>query len=149
MNRRFSRLFMPLWVVLLLLTACEFSASTANISNVTLARDEAGTQPTTSFEPDETFYLVVDLANAPDDTSVRTAWYAVDVGSVAAPNTLIDEISLESGSGKLYFNLAPSGLWAPGTYKADVLANSILTCSILTWPPAAYGRRVLIKLMFI
>jgi serine protease Do len=130
MNRRFSRLFMPLWVVLLLLTACEFSASTANISNVTLARDEAGTQPTTSFEPDETFYLVVDLANAPDDTSVRTAWYAVDVGSVAAPNTLIDEISLESGSGKLYFNLAPSGLWAPGTYKADVYLNDELNRTV-------------------
>jgi serine protease Do len=130
MNHRFSRLFIPFLVVLLLLTACEFSASTANISNVTLARDEAGTQPTASFEPDETFYLVVDLANAPDDTTVRTAWYAVDVGTVAAPNTLIDEISLTSGSGKLFFNLAPSGIWAPGIYKADVYLNDELNQTV-------------------
>ena len=33
----------------LLLTACEFSASTANIKSATLARDEAGTQPTSTF----------------------------------------------------------------------------------------------------
>lgn len=110
----------------LLLTACEFSASTANIRSATLARDEAGTQPTSTFEPTETFYLIVDLANAPDDTTVKTVWYAVAVGSAAAPNTLIDQAELASGSGTLTFNLAPAGQWAPGTYKVEIYLNDEL-----------------------
>ena len=82
-----SRRAIPLFLVLLsalLLVACEFSATTANVKSATLAADEAGSRPTTTFEPSDTFYLLVDLANAPDDTTVRAVWYAVDVGSAAA-----------------------------------------------------------------
>lgn len=110
----------------LFLTACEFSASTANIKSATLARDEAGTQPTSTFEPNETFYLIVDLANAPDDTTVKTVWYAVDVGTAAPPNTLIDEAELASGSATLTFNLSPAEQWAPGAYKVEVYLNGEL-----------------------
>ena len=119
------RIVSPILTLLtaLLMVACEFSASTANIKSATLARDEAGTQPTSTFEPDETFYLIIDLANAPDDTTVKAVWYAVDVGSVAPLNTLIDEASLTSGSGILTFNLSPDGAWAPGTYKVDLVLN--------------------------
>lgn len=113
-------------VTLLTLTACEFSASTANIQSATLAKDEAGSQPSNTFEQDETFYLVVNLANAPDDTAVKAVWYAVDVGDAAPPNTLIDEAAVTSGSGQLFFNLAPSGLWAPGTYKVELYLNDEL-----------------------
>jgi hypothetical protein len=111
---------------IVLLTACEFSASTANIESATLAKDEAGTQPTTVFAPPETFYLVVELANAPDDTTVRTVWYAVDVGDVAPPNTLIDEAELTTGSNSLFFNLAPESLWAVGQYKVELYLNDEL-----------------------
>lgn len=122
MRRRIVSLILTL-LTALLMVACEFSASTANIKSATLARDEAGTQPTSTFEPDETFYLIIDLANAPDDTTVKAVWYAVDVGSVAPLNTLIDEASLTSGSGTLTFNLSPDGAWAPGTYKVDLFLN--------------------------
>ena len=123
--RRTVTLFLIL-LSALLLVACEFSASTANIESATLARDEAGTQPTTTFEPNETFYLIVELANAPDDTTVKTVWYAVDVGSAAPANTLIDEASLTSGSAVLTFNLSPDGQWAPGTYKVELYLNDEL-----------------------
>jgi hypothetical protein len=109
-----------------LFTACEFSASTANIANATLAKDEAGTQPTTVFAQPETFYLVVDLANAPDDTTVKASWYAVDVGDVAPPNTLIDEAELTTGTNILFFNLAPESLWAVGDYKVEIYLNDEL-----------------------
>lgn len=111
---------------LALLTACEFSASTANIADARLAKDEAGTQTTTVFAQPETFYLVVDLANAPDDTVVKSAWYAVDVGEVAPPNTLIDEAELTTGTNTLYFNLAPESLWAVGDYKVEIYLNDEL-----------------------
>lgn len=127
MKRPLSVLFPLLLSALLMLTACEFSASTANISNATLARDPDGAQPTTTFEVNEPFYLVVELANAPDSTTVKAIWYAVDVGSAAAPNTLIDEAEVESGSGTVTFDLTPSGEWAPGTYKVDLYLNDELS----------------------
>ncbi len=126
MKRRLSLLFPLLLCASLMLSACEFSASTANISDATLARDPDGNEPTTTFEVNEPFYLIVDLANAPDSTTVKASWYAVDVGSVAAPNTLIDEFEIESGSGTLTFDLTPSGEWAPGTYKVEVYLNGEL-----------------------
>ena len=125
MYRRTVRLFVILFSMLLL-TACEFSASTANVKSATLARDANGTQPTTTFEPSDTFYLIVDLANAPDDTTVKAIWYAADVGSAAAPNTLIDQASLTSGSSVLTFNLAPESAWVPGTYKVELYLNDEL-----------------------
>ncbi len=126
MKRRTRLIFLPLLVSLLLLVGCEFSASTANIRSAALARDPDGNEPTNTFEPDETFYLVVELANAPDSTTVRSVWYAVDVGSAAPPDTLIDEASLTSGSAVLTFNLSPEGQWAPGTYKVELYLNDEL-----------------------
>ncbi len=126
MKRPLSLLFPLLLSVMLMLTACEFSASTANIKNATLARDEAGSQPTTTFEVNEPFYLIVDLGNAPDATKVKAVWYAVDVGSAAPANTRIDEAELETGSGEVTFDLTPSGQWAPGTYKVELYLNGEL-----------------------
>ena len=114
-------------VPLLLLAACEFSASTANIGSAVLARDEAGTEPTTAFSPTDTFYLLVELANAPDDTTVRAVWYAVDVGDVAPANTLIDEATLTSGSGTLTFDLVSDTQWPPGTYRVELYLNDELS----------------------
>ena len=114
-------------VPLLLLTACEFSASTANIGSAILARDEAGTEPTTAFSPTDTFYLLVELNNAPDDTTVRAVWYAVDVGDVAPANTLIDEATLTSGSGTLTFDLVSDTQWPPGTYRVELYLNDELS----------------------
>ena len=114
-------------VPLLLLTACEFSASTANIANAILARDEAATEPTTVFSPTDTFYLLVELNNAPDDTTVRAVWYAVDVGDVAPANTLIDEATLTSGSGTLTFDLVSDTQWPPGTYRVELYLNDELS----------------------
>lgn len=126
MKRPLSLVFPLLLSALLMLTACEFSASTANISSATLTKDPDGAQPTTTFEVNEPFYLVVELANAPDSTTVKAVWYAVDVGSLAPPNTLIDQAELEAGSGTVTFDLTPSGEWAPGTYKVELYLNDEL-----------------------
>jgi hypothetical protein len=80
---------------LLWLTACgdrELSFSTANIADARLTKDEAGTQATSTFNPEDTFYLIVDLANAPDSTTVKAEWTAVSVEG-ADPNTLLDDVT--------------------------------------------------------
>lgn len=115
---------------LLALVACggggEVSFSTANIRSAVLASDEDGANPTNEFAPEDTFYLVVDLANAPEETAVKTVWYAVDVGDAAAPNTLIDEASLVSGSAELTFDLTSDNTWPPGAYKVELYLNDEL-----------------------
>jgi len=113
--------------VLLLATtlACSFNASTANIQNARMARDYDGNEPTQVFTEDETFFCVADLANAPDDTTVKAAWTAVAVEG-ADPDTFIDETELTTGSGTLHFELSNDGVWPTGTYKVELYLNDEL-----------------------
>ena len=110
-------------LVVLLLPACSFSTSTASISDATMARDEDGEKPTKTFSPDEPFYCIVELSNAPDDTKVRASWTAVKAEG-AEPNTKIDEASATSGGGdQIQFNLSNQGPWPTGDYKVDLYLN--------------------------
>lgn len=117
-----------LLTLLLLLVACGgegVSFSTANISQAQLTKDEAGTQATSTFAPEDVFYLIVDLANAPDSTTVKASWTAVNVAG-APPNTPLDDVTLTSGSGALTYQLANDGPWPVGDYKVDVYLNDEL-----------------------
>ena len=109
-------------MVMLATLACSFSASTANIKDAKMARDYDGTQPTTVFAPDEIFYCVVELANAPDDTTVKASWTAVQAEG-ADPNFFIDETELTSGSSVMHFELSNTGPWPVGKYKVDLYLN--------------------------
>ena len=121
---RTTFLFLPLCAALLVLvlSACSFSASSANISSAKMSRDQDGEQPTKTFSPDEPFYCIVELSNAPDDTKVRALWTAVKAEG-AEPNTEIDEAKTTSGSGQLQFNLSNQGPWPTGDYKVDLYLN--------------------------
>lgn len=105
--------------VALALPACSVSASTANVSAATMARDAKGEEPTKTYSPDEPFYCIVELANAPDDTAIRAVWTAVRVEGVD-PETRIDEASATGGSGQVQFDLTNDGPWPPGEYRVDV-----------------------------
>jgi hypothetical protein len=121
-----------LWVFLLAVVmllaailACSFSASTANIAEAWMARDEAGEQKTDVFAQDEVFYCKVELANAPDDTMVKASWTAVNVEG-EEPNIFLDETELTTGDNILTFELSNNGLWPTGSYKVDVYLNGEL-----------------------
>ena len=117
-------LFLPVCAAFLLLalSACSFSASSANISSAKMARDQDGKNPTKTFSPDEPFYCIVELSNAPKDTKVKAVWTAVKAEG-AKPNTKIDEAQTTSGSGQLQFNLSNQGPWPTGDYKVDLYLN--------------------------
>lgn len=126
--RKWAFLLVP--VVLLLSTlACGFNVSTANIKDANLARDNNGTQPTSSFSPNDTFYCNVDLENAPDGTTVKAVWTAVNVQGQPA-NTPLDQTELKSGSGTVHFKLTNSNPWPAGKYKVDLYMNNKLDRSI-------------------
>lgn len=104
--------------------ACNFSFSTANIEEAKLARDEAGTEQTTVFDQADEFYLVGQLANAPDDTKLKAVWTAVDADGVE-PNYQLDEKEV-TGGGDFYFSLSNDQLWPVGAYKVDLYLNEEL-----------------------
>jgi hypothetical protein len=106
----------------LVISACSFSASSANISSAKMARDKGGKQPTKTFSPDEPFYCIVELSNAPDDTTLKAVWTAVKAEG-AKPNTKIAESKATGGSGQIQFNLTNKVPWPTGDYKVDLYLN--------------------------
>lgn len=125
MKQNNLRVVFAVLAIILATLACEFNASTANISDAYMATDNEGANRTTVFAQDEVFYCIVDLANAPDDTTVKVVWYAVSVQDTD-PNTLIDQFEATSGDGVLPFNLTSNGLWSIGTYKVEIYLNGTL-----------------------
>jgi hypothetical protein len=87
-----------------------------------MATDKDGKNPTKTFSPDQPFYCIVELSNAPDDTKVRAVWTAVKAEGADA-NTKIDEAKATSGSGQLQFNLSNQSSWPTGDYKVDLYLN--------------------------
>jgi hypothetical protein len=119
MKSRSWQIVIVLSVLLVVSLACNFSATTANIADAQMSRDEEGTQLTTTFTPEEVFYVNVDLQNAPDDTAVKAVWTAVQVEGTD-PDTKIEETTIETGSGTVNFQLSNSNLWPAGQYKVDL-----------------------------
>ena len=125
MNKKFTLIVLAVAVLLAASLACEFSASTANIKEAWMAKDEAGEQKSEVFVQEEVFYCIVELANAPDETSVKAAWTAVNVEG-EEPNLFIDETELTGGSNRLTFELSNNMLWPLGRYKVDLYLNDEL-----------------------
>ena len=118
-------IFFVLTFLMLLALACGFNVSTANLQNIKLAKDEAGTEPATVFGQDEVIYLVADLANAPDDTKLKAVWTAVEAEGVD-PNYVIGEKEVAGSSGPVNFSLSPNEPWPAGQYKVDLFMNDEL-----------------------
>ncbi|OGD28617.1 MAG: hypothetical protein A2Y56_02030 [Candidatus Aminicenantes bacterium RBG_13_63_10] len=104
---------------------CNVSFSTANIKSAKLAANREGTQETTVFAKDQVIYCIVRLANAPDDTKVKSVWTAVSVEGTA-PNFKIDEAEKTSGDGVIIFDLSNTQPWPTGQYKLELFLNDKL-----------------------
>ncbi len=115
--------------MMIFLLACGFSASTANIQNVRMARDAEGNDPTTVFAPTETFHCVGELKNAPDDTALKAVWIAMQVEGVS-PDFLIGEKELTSGSGTFHFQLSNDSPWPAGRYRVELYLNGELETTL-------------------
>jgi len=126
MIKKQSFIIMLIAALTLVTLACGGTISTANIKSARLSVNESGSPEMTTFNQDDlTIYLAITLANAPDDTVVKTSWIAADVEGVDL-NTLIDETELTSGDGELYFNIANNQLWPLGQYKVEIYLNDKL-----------------------
>jgi hypothetical protein len=120
--------FALLAVVLLLASlACNFSASTANITNAHMATDESDSAQTTVYSPStQTFYCYYDLNNAPDDTVVKGVWTLVSAEGYDS-NSEIDSAEITGSDDSYYFSLDRAAeAWPIGQYKIDLYINGNL-----------------------
>jgi hypothetical protein len=118
-----------LFIVVLIFAslACNFSASTANITNAHMATDASDTTQTTVYSPtDPTFFCFYDLNNAPDDTVVRGVWTLVS-GEGFDANSEIDSAEITGSDDSYYFSLdRAADEWPVGQYKIDLYINGNL-----------------------
>lgn len=102
------------------------------VKNVVLAEDAQGANkdpinPTTTFKPKSVFHAVVQTDKAPANTKFAAMWYAIDVGSAAAPNSLIDTTELSTdGTRNIDFSLSPASQWPLGSYRVEIYVNGTL-----------------------
>jgi len=109
-----SKRFWPMalvgsFLIAALLASCSFM-STAKIKSVYTARDKDGSSRTGVFGPNDVFYAVVELDNAPDDTRVKAVWTSVEADGME-PNTKLYETEVEAGSGTVAFSLQRDIPW--------------------------------------
>jgi hypothetical protein len=103
--------------------------SSGIITEVVMAKDTEGAEldpvdPTTVFGPDSTIHAVAKIKDAPSNTKFTAAFYVVDVGSAADPNSLISSYDLTAdGTRNLDFTLSPTSTWPPGTYRVEISIN--------------------------
>jgi hypothetical protein len=111
--------------------ACNFSASTANISNAHMATDENDSAQTTVYSPDtQTFYCYFDLNNAPDTTVVKGVWTLVSAEGYES-NSEIDTAEITGADNTYYFSLDRSAdEWPVGQYKVDLYINDKLVQTV-------------------
>jgi len=124
--------FMVLFAVLSLVVsslACSFGNTELGLTNLRMALDQDGNNPTTTFAPTDVFYAVADLANAPQGTNVEAKWTAINAADTE-PNlefqTQTLDITEESFSGTIYFQLSNDEGWPAGQYKVDLYLNGTL-----------------------
>jgi len=118
-----SQVLVVFAMMILAVLACEGSFSTASIDSAIMTADEAGAQETTVFAADQAFYCIATLANAPEDTTVKAVWTAVDVEG-EDPNLEIDQSEITIGNENVVtFSLTNDGLWPSGKYKVDLYLN--------------------------
>jgi len=131
MKHRSLKIGFAIFALVLASLAC--GVSTANISNAYMSFDYEGTQETTVYAQDNTFYCIVEVSNAPDDTLVKTVWTAVQVDDeTVTPNLFLDEteLTIKDNLSSLHFQLSNDYLWPTGTYKVDIYLNGELDRTI-------------------
>lgn len=131
--KRFVPIFFAVLALVFSALACESLSTEMSLENLRLAYDENGEQVTSTFGADDIFYAVADLKNAPQGTLVKAVWTAVDVQDTDEGLEIQEQkldITEESFSGAIYFQLSNDERWPSGQYKVDLYLNETLAQSM-------------------
>lgn len=122
MRRNGVNLALSLGLLVVAGLACNYSATTANISDLKLGKDKEVTQAATTFAAGDTVYAEATVSNAPGKLKVKGRLAVEDVeGEQAGPIPGLEKtIDLDgSGTATFTFSPPPSG-WPKGKYKVEV-----------------------------
>ncbi len=127
MNTKKLSVFLAVVVLIAAQLACAVGEPT--LSNVRTAKDQDGTQPTSTFATTDTIYVVADLSNAQVGNQVTSRWY-IESAEGFEPNFFIEESTIdvnETGINLIYFFYpAPVDGFPVGTYKVEMFFNGTL-----------------------
>ena len=106
--------------------ACNYSASTANISSLKVGKDASVSAETDKFSSDDTIYANAVISNASEKLKVTGRLLAENVEGV--PKGLVPgaENSVDmtgSGTAKFNFTAGQRG-WPKGTYTVEILMKN-------------------------
>jgi hypothetical protein len=112
-----------LGLLLALGIACNFSASTANLSSLKLGKDKEVATETSNFGASDTVYAVATVSNVPDKVKVKGRLVVEDVaGEQSGPVPGLENTLDLAGSGTSTFTFsAPASGWPKGKYKVEVI----------------------------
>src|SRR6266581_5122515 len=122
MNRNTLVLFIAAGCLLTVVLACNFSATTANISSVKIGKDRNVNQEANAFAPGDPIYVVATISNAPGKVKVKGQMIVESAeGLTAGPFPGLEKTLDLDGSGTATYSFTPppSG-WPPGKYKVDI-----------------------------
>jgi hypothetical protein len=125
MTNKISWIFV-LGFLMMALTACSFSFSTANLSDLKFGKDKNASGASTSFKPEDEIFAVTAVNNASGKNKVkfRVLFDKVDGAQTGTVAYKLDKDLEVEESRPVWFNFSlPSG-FASGSYKVEtVLTN--------------------------
>ena len=116
-------LVLALGLMLSAVLACNFSATTANISSLKLGKDESVKTETSDFKPGDVVYAVAQISNTSDKHKVRARVLYDDVRGQDSGKVVPGlETSLDvPGAVPVTLNFTgPGKNWMAGRYKVEV-----------------------------
>ena len=112
-----------LGTLILVSMACNFSVSTANLSDLKFGKDKDASSPTTTFKPEDEIFAVTAVNNASGKNKVKFRLLFDDVeGAKSGAVAYKVEKELEvDGSRAVWLNFSVPGGMVPGTYKMETV----------------------------
>ena len=109
-------------LLMVTVSACHFSISTANLSSLKVAKDKSASQVTSNFGTSDTVYAVAVVSNAPSAVKVKGRLAVEDVpGQKSGPIPQFETSVDLPGSGTATFTFSPpTAGWPKGKYKVEV-----------------------------
>ena len=103
--------------------ACNFSASTANISGLKLGKEQAVSAETNVFASGDTVYALATVSNAPGAVKVKGRLVVDSVeGETSGPIPGLEKTLDLPGSGTATYTFSPPPTgWPKGKYKVEVI----------------------------
>lgn len=122
-----NRISILLAVAALIVSTLACALGEPTLSNVRVARDQDGTQLSTTFSSTDTIYVVSDLSNGVAGNVVTSKWTVVSVEGYD-PGFVVDEVDLTLDEDQLSYTVyfyfePPEGGWPFGTYQVEVFFN--------------------------